>query len=90
MSCETGHFLKSRVLPHDDVIILEAMSTDKLILVFGEDKVTDLAVCLETFDLFALMRVPKTDGSISCSSPRDEERMLMRTPCDCLHTRLMF
>lgn len=54
------------------------MRADKFLVIFGEHKVANLTVSLDTLSLETMNCIPKSDASIGCSTAADQQTFLMR------------
>jgi hypothetical protein len=77
---ESGNFLHGGVFPKDDLIQRIAVSTHDFVHVFREHKVAHLGACVDIVYWLEGVSVPESNTSISCSTTRSKETILMWAP----------
>lgn len=82
MACQGRNFLHCWVLPHNDLVKGITMSAHNLVHIFREHQVAHLRPSINRAYRLESMSVPEPNTSISSTSSRSQETILMRTPAD--------
>ena len=89
MPCQRGYFLHCRVLPDNYLVQAVAMRTHQLVIGLREDKIADLAACVDGTYRLQGQGVPETDVLVGSATPGCQETSMQRTPVNCLHSGLV-
>ena len=80
------NILMSVVVPHSDLILLKAVTTDELIGVSAPHHCTHLTIGLLFRDLITSLSVPNSDDPVFRSTSRSEKVWITLGPCKSLYS----
>ena len=85
MSCEGGHLLQGRVLPHNDLVVGVAVGGYDLLCVLAEHQVANLGASVDTVEESVVESVPELNGLVCCASSGGQYSVVVGRPRYALH-----